>query len=98
MSTIGSISLILLIIAVAMVFYAIYLYRYEVLPTLKKYNRDSKNYMDAKNQYKQLVEYIEICNENELPKHNWLYLKYFGRIIFVLSVLWIFLQYLNSRQ
>jgi hypothetical protein len=45
----------------------IYIRKFKIIPTLKKYGRDYEEYWSIKKQKKQLQEYIEICEQHDLP-------------------------------
>jgi len=70
---------------------AIYIRKFIIIPTLKKYGRDYEEYMSYKKQNKQLEEYIELCKQYSLPDKHWKYLKSFKKIGFVLVIGWVIL-------
>ena len=77
---------------------AIYIRKFKIIPTLKKYGRDYEEYISLKKQRKQLEEYIEICNEQGLPDIHWRYMKIVNKVGVVLVVGWVILLYMAEQQ
>lgn len=72
---------------------AIYIQKFKIIPTLKKYGRDYEDYFSLKKQKKQLEEYIEICKEHGFSEVHWRYMKKVNKIGFILFIGWIILLY-----
>ncbi len=77
---------------------AIYIRKFKVIPTLKKYGRDYEEYISFKKQKKQLEEYIELCKEHGLSDFHWRYMKAVNKIGFLLVVGWVLLLYMVEQQ
>ncbi len=79
------------LIFAALVGRAIYIHKFIIIPTLKKYDRDYQEYMSFKKQNKQLEEYIELCKEHSLTDKYWRYMKVFKKIGFLFVIGWVVL-------
>ena len=77
---------------------AIYIRKFKIIPTLKKYGRDYEDYMSLRKQKKQLDEYIDLCNDHELSDFYWRYMKAVNKIGFALVIGWVLLLYMAEHQ
>ena len=77
---------------------AIYIHKFKIIPTLKKYGRDYEEYLSLRKQRKQLDEYIELCKEHRLPDIHWRYMRIFNKVGLVLLIGWVLLLYLAEQQ
>jgi len=78
--------------------FAIYIRKFKIIPTLKKYGRDYEEYISLKKQRMQLNEYIELCKEHNLTDIYWRYMKIVNKVGFVLVIGWVFLLYMVEQQ
>ncbi len=70
---------------------AIYINKFIIIPTLKKYDSDYEAYVSFKKQNKQLEEYIKICKQYSLPDKHWKYMKRYNKTGFLLLIGWVIL-------
>ena len=71
----------------------LYIRKFIIIPTLKKYGRDYEEYWSAKKKKKQFEEYIEVCKQHNLPDFYWNYMKFSSKAAPVLVIGWFCLIY-----
>lgn len=77
---------------------AVYIRKFKIIPTLKKYGRDYEDYMSLGKQKQQLEEYIALCNKHGLSDFHWRYMKVVNKIGVALVTGWILLLYMAEHQ
>lgn len=76
---------------------ALYLWKSEVLPTLKMYGHDGKYYRYPSMQKIQLKEYIALCKKHNLTERYWRYLLFFRYFGYILVAGWVWLTFLPGH-
>jgi len=71
----------------------LFIRKFKIIPTLKKYGRDYEDYLSLKKQKQQLEEYVKICEQYNLPSIYWKYMKISKKIGFVLVIGWFCLLF-----
>ncbi|XHR29010.1 MAG: hypothetical protein ACFUZC_00285 [Chthoniobacteraceae bacterium] len=71
----------------------VYIQKFIIIPTLKKYGRDYEEYWSVKKKKKQFEEYIEVCKQHNLPDIYWKYMTFSNKVAIALVIGWICLLY-----
>ncbi|MCP4986394.1 MAG: hypothetical protein GY928_10130 [Colwellia sp.] len=77
---------------------AIYIRKFIIIPTLKKYGLDYEEYWSPKKQKNQLEEYIELCKKHGITDVYWRYMKIFNKIGVAAVIGWVLLIFFAERQ
>lgn len=76
----------------------IYIHKMKVIPTLKKYGRDYEDYWSHSKQKRQLEDYKKVCEKYGLSMKYYMYLKWYGKISFLLLIGWILFLFIADHQ
>lgn len=83
------------VIFMALIFFALYIYKFKVLKTLGEYGLDDIEKGLPSNQFKQVQEYKRVCIENSLTLKWYRYMSAFPILATVSIIGWVALMILE---